>query len=154
MMDGLAANGYYQFDNGNVISLSIYTKMVDAKSIYGYRLTEQTPAGKEDDPVLYPGWRGQNNDWESYGKDYKGNYNTNLAIKGLFKQVDATEEAALLADGYTKTDWGKTLLDNRVEYETYLFYQFDSSKAPIYLFPFSPNTMATGGFTNGYGFAN
>lgn len=154
MMNGLANDGYYQFDNGNVISTHIYTKFVDAKSIYGYRLTEQTPAGKEDDPVLYPGWRGQHNDWESFGKDYKGNYNTNLAIKGLFKKVSATEEAELLADGYTKVDWGATLLANRVEYETNLFLNFDSSKAPIYLFPFTPNTMATGGFTNGYGFAN
>lgn len=154
MMNGLANDGYYKFDNGNVISTHIYTKFVDAKTIYGYRLTEQTPEGKEDDPVLYPGWRGQHNDWESFGKDYKGNYDTNLAIKGLFKQVSATEEAELLADGYTKVDWGATLLANREEYETYLFYQFDSSKAPIYLFPFSPNTMATGGFTNGYGFAN
>ena len=154
MMDGLEANGYYQFDNGNIISSVIYTKMVDAKADYGYRLVGQTPAGKEDDPVLYPGWRGVNNDWTAYGLDYKGNTKTNIAIKGLFKQVDETEEAALLADGYTKTDWGKTLLDNRAEYETYLFYQFDSSKAPIYLFPFTPNTMATGGFTNGYGFAN
>ena len=48
----------------------------------------------------------------------------------------------------------RVLVDNYDEYYTYLFYQFDSSKAPIYLFPFSPNTMATGGFTNGYGFTN
>ena len=152
MMNGLQNDGYYTFANGNTISAYIYTKMVDAKALYGYRLTEQTPEGKEDDPVLYPGWRGQHNDWESLGKNYGGNYNTNLAIKGLFAPVSATDEAALLADGYQKVEWGKTLLDNRQEYETYLFYQFDSSKAPIYLFPFSPNAMATGGFTNGYGF--
>ncbi|MBQ9656024.1 MAG: RagB/SusD family nutrient uptake outer membrane protein [Prevotella sp.] len=154
MMDGLAANGYYEFENGNVISNYIYTKMVDAKTHYGKRLTEATPAGKENDPVLAPGWRGVNNDWESYGLDYKKNFNTNVAIQGLFTRLSAAEEAALVADGYTKVDWGKQLLDNRQEYETYLFYQFDSSKAPIYLFPFSPNTMATGGFTNGYGFVN
>ncbi len=152
MMNGLANDGYYQFDNGNVISAKIYTKMVDAKSIYGKRLTEATPAGSEDDPVLFPGWRGVNNDWESYGKNYGGNYNTNVAIKGLFKKLTDTEITALIADGYAETAWGSQLLDNREQYETYLFYQFDSSKAPIYLFPFSPNTMATGGFTNGYGF--
>ena len=152
MLDGLKANGYYTFANGNTISANVYTKMVDAKADYGYRLTTQTPAGKEDDPVLYPGWRGQNNDWEAYGKDYKGDYKTNLAIKGLFSPVSETEEAALLADGYDKVAWGSVLVDNYDEYYTYLFYQFDSSKAPIYLFPFSPNTMATGGFTNGYGF--
>lgn len=154
MMDGLATNGYYKFDNGNIISSYVYTKMVDAKAIYGHRLIEQTPVGMEDDPVLYPGWRGVNNDWEAYGLNYKGNYNTNLAIVGLFKQVDAADEAVLLANGYKKEDWGKTLLECRTEYETNFFYKYDTSKAPIYLFPFSPNTMATGGFTNGYGFKN
>jgi hypothetical protein len=95
-----------------------------------------------------------NNDWESYGLDYKGNYKTNLAIKGLFKPVTDEEAAALEADGYQKVAWGQTLLDNRDEYDKYLFYQYDFQKAPIYLFPFSPNTMSTGGFTNGYGFVN
>lgn len=154
MLDGLKANGYYTFSNGNTISNTIYTKMVDAKALYGYRLTSQTPAGKEDDPVLYPGWRGQNNDWTNYGLDYKGNTNTNLAIKGLFTKLSDDEITALKADGYSEVAWGSVLVDNYDEYYTYLFYQYDYNKAPIYLFPFSPNTMATGGFTNGYGFAN
>ena len=152
MMDGLEDDGFFTFANGNTISAYIYTKMVDAQAAYGYRLTEATPANMENDPVLYPGWRGQHNDWESFGKDYGADTKTNLAIKGLFTRITPAEEAALLADGYTKVDWGKTLLENRDEYDKYLFYQFDSSKAPIYLFPFSPNAMATGGFTNGYGF--
>lgn len=154
MLDGLKANGYYTFANGNTISANIYTKMVDGKALYGKRLTEATPAGQEDDPVLAPGWRGVNNDWSAYGLDYKGNTNTNLAIKGLFKAVTAEEAAALEADGYSKVAWGSVLVDNYDEYYTYLFYQFDYNKAPIYLFPFTPNTMATGGFTNGYGFTN
>ena len=148
MLDGLKANGYYTFANGNTISANIYTKMVDGKALYGKRLTEATPAGQEDDPVLAPGWRGVNNDWSAYGLDYKGNTNTNLAIKGLFKAVTAEEAAALEADGYSKVAWGSVLVDNYDEYYTYLFYQFDYNKAPIYLFPFTPNTMATGGFTN------
>lgn len=154
MFDGLRANGSYTFANGNTISLNIWTKMVDAKSLYGKRLTEATPAGSENDPVLTPAWRGVNNDWESYGLDYKGNYNTNLAIQGLFAPVSADEAAALEADGYAKQAWGQQLLDNEDEYNKYLFYQYDYDKAPIYLFPFSPNTMSTGGFTNGYGFVN
>lgn len=154
MLDGLKADGYYTFDNGNTISANIYTKMVDAKAIYGHRLTEQTPAGMEDDPVLYPGWRGVNNDWTAYGLDYKGNTKTNLAIMGLFNKLTDAEAAALVADGYSKVAWGSVLVDNYDEYYTYLFYQFDASKSPIYLFPFTPNTMATGGFTNGYGFMN
>ena len=154
MLDGLKANGYYTFENGNTISANIYTKMVDAKAIHGSRLIGETPEGMKDDPILYPGWRGVNNDWAAYGLDYKGNTKTNLAIKGLFNKLSDAEVAALEADGYSKVAWGSALVDNYDEYYTYLFYQFDASKAPIYLFPFTPNTMATGGFTNGYGFAN
>ena len=153
MLDGLKTNGYYTFDNGNTISTHIWTKMVDAKTFYGKRYFETPPAGMEDDPVLSPGWRGVNNDWEAYGLSYS-NTETNLAIKGLFTKLSSAEIADLEADGYKKTDWGKQLVDNDDEYYKYLFYQYDYQKAPIYLFPFSPNTLSTGGFTNGYGFAN
>ena len=153
MLDGLKNNGYYTFDNGNTISTHIWTKMVDAKTFYGKRYFETPPAGMEDDPVLSPGWRGVNNDWETYGLSYS-NTETNLAIKGLFTKLSSAEIADLEADGYKKTDWGKQLVDNDDEYYKYLFYQYDYQKAPIYLFPFSPNTLSTGGFTNGYGFAN
>lgn len=154
MLDGLKNDGFYTFENGNTISASIWTKLVDAKATYGKRLTEQTPAGSENDPVLSPGWRGVNNDWTNYGLDYKGDTMTNLAIQGLFTKLSAEEIAALEADGYTKTAWGSVLVDNDDEYYKYLFYEYDYDKAPIYLFPFSPNTMSTGGFTNGYGFKN
>ena len=154
MIEGLKANGSYTFDNGNTISANVWTKLVDAKALYGKRLTTACPAGSEDDPVLYPGWRGVNNDWGSYGLDYKGKNNTNLAIVGLFKPVSADEAAALEADGYQKVAWGSVLVDNQDEYDKYLFYEYDGDKAPIYLFPFSPNTMSTGGLTNGYGFKN
>ena len=154
MLDGLKNDGFYTFENGNTISASIWTKMVDAKATYGKRLTEQTPAGSENDPVLFPGWRGVNNDWSNYGLDYKGDTKTNLAIQGLFTKLTAEEIAALEADGYAKTAWGSVLVNNDDEYYKYLFYEYDYDKAPIYLFPFSPNTMSTGGFTNGYGFKN
>ena len=67
MLTGIETAGYYTFENGNQISSYIWTKMVDAKTKYGFRLTCQTPAGMEDDPVLYPGWRGQHDSWESLG---------------------------------------------------------------------------------------
>ena len=86
--------------------------------------------------------------------DYKGDSNTNLAIKGLFTKLSEAEIATLKADGYSEVAWGSVLVDNYDEYYTYLFYQYDYNKAPIYLFPVSPNTMSTGGFTNGYGFVN
>ncbi len=152
MMDGLKANGVYTFDNGNQISDCIYTKSVDAKSQYGYRLTTQCPADKQNDPVLFPGWRGENDDWVKWGAKEIAGGKTNLAIKGLFKKVTADEAAALEADGYTKVDWGKVLVDNEEEYYKYLFYDYDYTKAPIYLWPFTPNILMSMNIQNGYGF--
>jgi hypothetical protein len=155
MIEGLKTNGSYTFDNGNTISAQVWTKNVDAKSIYKHRLTAQCPAGMENDPVLYPSWRGQHDDWAAMGLDYGTDTPaTNLAIKGLFTALTADEIAALEADGYKATAWGSAIVDNEKEYSDYLFYKYDYNKAPIYLFPFSPNVMSTGGFTNGYGFAN
>jgi hypothetical protein len=154
MMNGLAADGYYEFDNGNVISAKIYTKNVDGKALYKHRLTAQCPTGMEDDPVLYPSWRGVNDDWASYGLEVKDGYAPNLAIKGLFKRVSDNEAALLLADGYKEVDWGTTLLNNRDEYEKNLFLDYDYNKAPIHYWPFTPNVLTNGGFTNGYGFKN
>ncbi len=154
MIDGLTANGYYQFANGNVISSVVYTKQVDAKALNGHRLTAQCPAGKENDPVLYPSWRGVNDDWSAFGLDYNGNTNTNLAIKGLFTRLSEAEVAEALADGYTAADWGKTLVEKSDEYYKYLFYDYDYVKAPIHYWPFTPNVLSNGGFTNGYGFKN
>ncbi len=148
MIDGLKANGYYEFENGNVISDSIYTKLVDAKSSHKYRLTTQCT--DENDPVLFPGWRGQNDDWASMGLSDAPS-ETNLAIKGLFSRVE--DEDALKADGYTKVGWGADLVKNEDEYLKYYFLDYDYESAPIYLWPFTPNVMSTGGFTNGYGFA-
>ena len=152
MLDGLQANGYYQFANGNVISAKVYTKMVDAKSMKGFRLTAQCPQDSEDDAVLYPSWRGVNDDWTSYGLNYKGDTKTNLAIKGLFKKLSDEEVASLLADGYSATNWGQTLVDYADEYYKYLFYDYDYESAPIHYWPFTPNVLSNGGFSNGYGF--
>lgn len=154
MIAGLKANGYYKFDNGNEISNVVYTKMVDAKTEKGFRLTAQCPEGQENDPVLYPGWRGTNDDWTVYGLDYKTDTpKTNVAIQGLFKHLSDAEVAALTADGYTANAWGSDIVKYEDEYYKYFFYDYDYTKAPIYLWPFTPNVMSTGGFTNGYGFA-
>lgn len=155
MLDGLKANGYYTFDNGNTISSVIYTKSVDAKTLKGYRLTAQCPEGQESDPVLYPSWRGQNDDWEAYGLKYGTKTpKTNVAIKGLFTKVSAEEATALEADGYKAVNWGNDLVANDAEYYKYVFYDYDYVKAPIYLWPFTPNVLTTGGYVNGYGFKN
>ena len=163
MIDGLKTNGSYTFENGNTISAYIYTKSVDAagmkdangNTMYGYRLTTQCPEGKENDPVLYPSWRGQKDNWDELGLDYGTKTpKTNLAIKGLFAPVSDQEAEELTKDGYKKVNWGKTLVDNDDEYYKYLFYDYDYVSAPIYLWPFTPNIIATGGFVNGYGFSN
>ena len=155
MMDGLEANGYYEFENGNVISSHIWTKSVDAKSIYGHRLTAQCPEDKKDDPVLYPGWRGQNDDWGKYGLDYgTSTPKTNLAIKGLFTKLTAQEIAELEANGYASVSWGENLVASRTEYLDNLFKGFgpgNYDKAPIYFVALPPNTVGAG-YSNGYGF--
>lgn len=156
MVEGLKTNGYYTFENGNTISSYVWTKNVNAKSLYGYRLTAQCT--NESDPVLYPGWRGQNDDWAAVAsksgitKSPSAGDNTNLAIVGLFKPVSESEAAALEADGYKKTAWGSDIVRYEDEYIKYFFYDYDYVSAPIYLVPFTPNVLSTGGFTNGYGF--
>lgn len=156
MLDGLKTNGYYTFENGNTISNYIYTKGVDAKADpnYGFRLTAQCPEDKESDPVLYPSWRGQNDNWESAGLKYGANPKTNLAIKGLFTPISDTEGEELVEEGYQKVDWGKELTKYDDEYYKYLFWDYDYVKAPIYLWPMTPNILSTSHFVNGYGFSN
>ena len=121
-MAQLKANGYAQFDNGNQLPAYVWTKLVNAKEDYGYRLTMTTPTGLDEGSdkyaVLYPGWRGQHDDWQA-AKDYQINSRgnnvsvavvedyTNLAIQGLFKYIapDSAEAQALEARGYVKTNW-------------------------------------------------
>jgi hypothetical protein len=150
MFDGLKAKGFFTFDNGNTISSYIWTKYVDLGK--GKRLVNQCP--DENDPAQFPGWRGVNNDWSAYGLTLPDNYAPNLAIKGLFTKLTDAEIAALEADGYKKTNWAVDLVKAEDEYNKYLFLDYDYVKAPIYLWPFTPNVLANGGFKNGYGFKN
>ena len=168
MIEGVEANGYYRFENGNEFPAYVWTKLVDAKKEYGYRLTTQCPEGMENDPVLYPGWRGENDDWEAAAlaagvteanikKNLKAGDKTNLAIKGLFKHIDpdSAEAKALEADGYTKVEYGLELAKNKQEYVDNFFKGFDYESAPIYLLPVGHNALKTiAGLTNGYGFTN
>jgi hypothetical protein len=165
MVNGLETNGYYTFENGNTISAYVWTKMVDPTAELGYRLTTEGIDDK-DNPLLYPGWRGQNDDWAAVARDngkeftfYDKNPKSNMAIKGLFNYIDpAGDEAkALEADGYTKQNWGADIVANKDQYTTYVFYKFNEDgqkKAPIYLWPLLTNTIlaSDGAITNGYGF--
>ena len=163
MINDLRNNGYHTFDNGNQISAYVWTKLVDAKKEFGYRLTTQCPEGKEDDPVLYPSWRGQNDDWAAIAAKNNpsaagpsaGN-NTNLAIKGLFRYIDPSsdEAKALEADGYTKEPWGVDIVNNEKMYNRLVFAGFKKGDPPVYMLMMGPNTIknSNGKFTNGYGF--
>ena len=159
IITGIRNNGYYTFDNGNQLPAYIWTKMVDAKKEYGYRLTTQTPAGKENDPVLFPGWRGQHDDWGSLVPAYAGVTMTNVAIKGLFTYIDPSsdEAKALEADGYVKTPWAIDMLNYEDSYATKLFAgytdaDYAAKNPPIHLMPNTYQVLLNSNITNGYGF--
>ncbi|MCR5276590.1 MAG: RagB/SusD family nutrient uptake outer membrane protein [Bacteroidales bacterium] len=173
LIAGLKKDGYYTFENGNQFSNYIWTKYVDAKSLYGYRLTTQCP--DENDPVLFPGWRGQHNDWYAAGVDagvtesnikknlkygssgFSTPNETNLAIKGLYKYIDPNgpEAEALEADGYKKVEYGALLVKSEGDYVENFFRNYDYESAPIYMVPFTNNQLRTiQGLSNGYGFQN
>lgn len=166
-MNDLKNNGYVKYPNGNEFPAYVWTKLVDAKEKYGYRLTMQTPAGKENDPVLYPAWRGQHDNWVEVAKA-NGNESkivddyTNLAIVGLFKHIEpgSAEAKALEADGYKQTQWGANLTatDARIAQwssEFMLGYtdaMYSAKEPPIYLHPMEENVCLTTGLMNGYGY--
>ncbi len=181
-MAELKSQGYAQFKNGNQLPAYVWTKSVDAKKDYGFRLTMTTPAGLDETSdeyaVLYPGWRGQHDDWQK-AKDYqiksRGNNvkvnvvedYTNLAIQGLFKYIapGSDEAKALEARGYKQTAWavgmytlkGKNDPNQEAEWSTkfmggYSDADYAARKAPIYLIPMEETVCVTTGINNGYGF--
>ena len=159
IIDGIRNKGYYEFENGNQIPAYIWTKMVDAKAMYGYRLTTQTPEGKENDPVLFPGWRGQYDDWGSLVPNVASQNMTNVAIKGLFRYIiPGSEEARILEeDGYQQTNWGIDMLNYESDYATNLFAgytdaDYAAKNPPIHLIPNTYQVLLNSGITNGYGF--
>lgn len=176
MINDLRSQGYHKFANGNVISNFIWVKTVDAKKEYGYRLTTQCPEDKKNDPVLYPGWRGQNDDWASVAEnngDTKqealtaGNL-TNLAIKGLFNYIDpnGSEAKALEAEGYERVDWGCIIAgeenvnikykDVNLQYNDLIYNGYNPNVPPVYMLLMHGNILknSNGKFKNGYGFSN
>ena len=159
IIDGIKSNGYYTFENGNQLPAYIWTKMVDAKKDYGYRLTGETPIDMKEDPVLFPGWRGQHDDWGSVVPAYANEDMTNVAIKGLFKYIDPESEEAIHLEnnGYVKTNCAIGMLDYVESYATQLFagYTDDDYAAknpPIHLLPNTYQVLLNSGITNGYGF--
>ena len=166
MIDGLEANGYYKFDNGNEISNSVYYKAVAPGELhYTSRLVGATTSTLEgghepaddEEAMQFPGWRGQH-DWHVdgittdgkkqvsyYGKTINDG-KSNICIRGLFKHLDAAPA------GYTKKAWGSDIVANKEEFYDNVFKGWDCKSAPIYLVPFNETECTSSGLTNGYGF--
>ncbi len=155
MTAGLQANGYYTFPSGRTISNYVWTKYVQI----GGNVATVTQTPVETDPALYPGWRGIYN-WTATAYTATAR---NLAIKGLYTYIDpaGAEAKTLVADGYTRVNWGITLwndpnakamlnaaiLDGVVGRET---------NAPRYFHPMPLTVIdqSKGNVTNGYGLPN
>jgi hypothetical protein len=155
MTAGLQANGFYTFPSGRTISNYIWTKYVQV----GGNVATVTQNPVETDPALYPGWRGIYN----WGIATYTSTARNLAIKGLYNYIDpaGAEAKALVAEGYTRVNWGITvwndanakamlnaaILDGVVGRET---------SAPRYFHPMPLTVIdqSKGKVTNGYGLPN
>ena len=162
MIDDLNSKGYHQFDNGNVISNYVWVKLVNPADYgVGYRLT--TTCTDRTNPVLWPAWRGQNDDWarvaQSNGTpttNLKAGVNTNLAIKGLFEYIDpnGAEAKELEANGWERKDWGVTICELHDQYNELIFNGYSENEPPIYLCAIHADVIknANGALSNGYGF--
>ena len=171
-------DGFVKYANGNEFPAYVWTKMVDAKKLLGYRLTAQTPEGldpmSDEYAVCFPGWRGQHDSWETVaaedgaGAKITAGDMTNVAILGLTKFIkEGTDEAkALEARGYKKTPWGSLQYekaDGTADAVTearwgseflcgYSDTDYAAKKAPITLIPMEETVCTTTGLLNGYGF--
>lgn len=181
MIDDMqAGKAYHEFSHGNEFPAYVWIKDVDPAE-YGvkYRLT--TTCTDKENPVLWPAWRGQNDDWYSVGS-YWGdpNFNnlkygiteaesaasglasdlhTNVAVKGLFKHIDEDTAAELEKEGYVKTAYGAEIVSsekNIDDYYTYVFNGFDPDQPtpPVYMFPMHGDVIKQNPdvLIQGYGF--
>ena len=163
MVNGLKANGYYTFPNGNTISNYIYVKAVNVADFGMTKmLTTQNTVPDTDPsyPVRFPSWRGNSDAWTSLGYTVSAG-TRNLAIKGLFNYIDpiGAEATALVTQGYKKTAWGANIVANEGQYTTNIFKgypdaYFAAGVPPRYLFPLTSETVSksNGLIKNGYGF--
>lgn len=171
-------DGFVKYANGNEFPAYVWTKMVDAKKLLGYRLTAQTPEGldpmSDEYAVCFPGWRGQHDSWKTVAAEDGAEAKitagdmTNVAILGLTKFIkEGTDEAkALEARGYKKTPWGSLQYekaDGTADAVTearwgseflcgYSDADYAAKKAPITLIPMEETVCTTTGLLNGYGF--
>lgn len=149
MVQGLTANGYYEFANGNVISNYIWTKMVKLQNPLTFDADKSNPA-------LYPGWRGQYDYSTTPVANKVVGTDHNLAIEGLFEYIapNSTKAQSLESQGYVRTDWANKLVDNAAAYYENILSGISSSDTPpryYWPIPYETLTMSKGKITNGYG---
>ncbi|MFL5748273.1 MAG: RagB/SusD family nutrient uptake outer membrane protein [Niastella sp.] len=150
LINDLKTQGFHKFPNGNQISTYIYTKMIALANPLTYDVTDSTR------PELYPGWRGQFNFSTISSVTVKGTAH-NLAIQGLFTNIDATTAATLVSQGYVKTNWGINLISAPATIAAYdrniLSGITSPNDPPRYYWPIPTETISNskGKVTNGYG---
>lgn len=154
MSAGLEANGYYTFPSGRTISNYVWTKFVQVGGSSTAVVTQECT--DENDPALYPGWRGIYN----WGAAAHTATEKNLAIKGLYNYIDpdGAEAKALEADGYTKVEWGKKIWNDANAKAMLNAAILDGvvgreNNAPRYFHPMPLTVIdqSKGKVTNGYG---
>ena len=152
MINNLKTQGFHKFPNGNQISNYIWTKMVALANPLTYDVTDSTK------PELYPGWRGQYN--YSTIDAVKGKVvgtTHNVAIQGLFTNIDATIATTLQGQGYVKTNWGINIISSAATIAAYdrniLSGITSPNDPPRYYWPIPSETISKskGKVTNGYG---
>ncbi len=119
-------------------------------------LTYDTP--DSTNPALYPGWRGQFNysTLEAIKSKVVGT-NHNVAIQGLFTNVDATLAGTLQGQGYVKTNWAINIISKQDVIDSYdrniLSGITSPNVPPRYYWPIPVETISRskGKVTNGYG---
>ncbi|MDP3431789.1 MAG: RagB/SusD family nutrient uptake outer membrane protein [Bacteroidota bacterium] len=157
MATGLETKGYYTFPSGRTISNYVWTKFVQVGGSSTAVVTQGST--NENDPALYPGWRGIFN----WGAVQHTATAKNLAIKGLYNYIDpaGTEAAALVADGYTRVNWGIQVWSNATVKAMLNAAILDGvvgreNSAPRYFHPIPLTVIdqSKGNVTNGYGLPN
>lgn len=149
VIDGLETDGHYDFGNGRTISNYVWTKLV-------YRENTLTYDRDESDPALTPGWRGVYDFSSTSVASVVEGTDHNLAIEGLFEYIDpeGAEAQALEAEGYTRTDWGVKMVEQRDQLWDYnILSGIENSDVPLYFHPIPLETIqqSGGGVSNGYG---
>jgi len=156
LISDLNTKGYHQFANGNIMSKYIWIKKVALTNPLTYDCASTDTL---TNPAAYPAWRGQYNYSTNATVASKVVGTThNVAIQGLFTYIDPNGPvaAALVTQGYVRTNWGIDLVNNAATYQTNILSGITSAGDPPRIYwPIPSETLSKskGKVTNGYGLA-